>query len=293
VRTASNNFDKPRFWRYTHLHIRNSESFFRGGEYMGTKSSFLPVFLFVSLVAFCLVFSFAVPTASAAGVTNTCIECHGDPDLRVTNKKLYKYFREWELSIHAVEEVTCADCHGGNPDKTDMNEAHGKDIRQMLQSVEYEQISTTCGRCHKENAVKYKETKHYRMLTAKAGRRITPNCVTCHGSINTSVPTSDEIRKMCSHCHNAVTENHPEIPEMASYLVDRLYFINSQYRYLISKGVLKRSPDFSTTIDNELSELAHVWHSLDMDRIEEKTLQIRSLMMKKGRELRKERQQAE
>jgi hypothetical protein len=30
-----------------------------------------------------------------------------------------------------------------------------------------------------------------------------------------------------------------------------------------------------------------------MDRIEEKTLQIRSLMMKTGKELRKERQQAE
>jgi cytochrome c553 len=260
---------------------------------MGTKSSFLPVFFFVSLIALCLVLSFAVPTVSAAGVTNSCIECHGKPDLRATNKKLYKYFREWELSIHAQEDVTCVDCHGGNPDKTDMNEAHGNDIRQLLQAVEYEQISATCGKCHEEKAAKYKQSKHYRMLTAKVGRRITPNCITCHGSINTAIPKSDEIRNTCAHCHNAVTENRPEIPEIAGYLVERLSFINSQYRYLISNDVLKRSPDFSTTIDNELSELADMWHALEMERIEEKTLQIRAGMMKKGRELRMARQQTE
>jgi formate-dependent nitrite reductase cytochrome c552 subunit len=73
------------------------------------------------LIAFFFVSSFAVNTGSVAGVTNSCIECHGQPDLRVTEKKLYKYFREWELSIHAQEGVTCVDCHGGNPDKTDMN----------------------------------------------------------------------------------------------------------------------------------------------------------------------------
>jgi hypothetical protein len=131
------------------------------------------------------------------------------------------------------------------------------------------------------------------MLTAKVGRRLTPNCITCHGSINTSIPKSDEIGNICVHCHNAVTENRPEIPDIASYLVERLSFINYYYRHLITKGVLKKSPDFSATIDNDLSELADIWHTLEMDRIEEKTLQIRTQMMKKGRKLREDSKQAE
>jgi hypothetical protein len=49
--------------------------------------------------------------------------------------------------------------------------------------------------------------------------------------------------------------------------------------------VLEKSPDFSTTIDKEFSELAQIWHTLDLDRIEEKTLHIRSLMMNKRKEL--------
>ncbi len=113
----------------------------------------------------------------------------------------------------------------------------------------------------------------------------TPNCVTSHGSINTSIPTSDFIADICAHCHNAITENKPEIPKIAGYFIDRLYTINYYFRYLISKGVLEKSPDFSTTIDNEFSGLAQIWHTLDLDRIEEKTFHIRNLMMKKRREL--------
>ena len=88
-------------------------------------------------------------------------------------------------------------------------------------------------------------------------------------------------------------ENHPEIPEIASYLVARLAFIKSYYLHLISKGVMEKSPDFSKEVNKELSELAKTWHTLDLDRIEDQTLRIRTLMMKKGKEMRKERAQAE
>jgi cytochrome c553 len=253
---------------------------------MLSKNTFLSASFFITSIAFFFVTCFAVNTVSSEDIANSCIECHSQPAFRVTNKKLYKYFRDWELSIHAQEGATCVDCHGGNPDKADKKQAHGKDIKQLLIPVEYERIPVTCGKCHEKNIENYKKSKHYKILMEKGRSQPTPNCITCHGSINTSIPTSDAIANICAYCHNAITESKPEIPKIASYLIDRLSFINYYSRYLISKSVLEKRPDFSTTIDDEFSGLAQIWHTLELDRIEEKTLHIRNLMMKKRKELR-------
>jgi len=240
----------------------------------------------IIFIAFFLVTCFTVTTVSSEGVANSCIQCHSKPSFRGTDKKLYKYFRDWELSIHAQERVTCVDCHGGNPDRTDKKTAHGKDIQQLLTPVEYERISVTCGKCHKENAENYKKSKHYRILMEKGRAHPTPTCVTCHGSINTSIPKHDEIANICASCHNAVTENNPENPEIASYLIERLSFINYYSRFLTSRGLLENNPQSLTTIEKEFSELSQIWHTLELDRIEDKTLQIRAMLMKKRKELR-------
>jgi hypothetical protein len=237
-------------------------------------------------MAFLVVTSFTVTTVSSEGIANSCVQCHSKPAFRVTDKKLYKYFRDWELSIHAQEGVTCFECHGGNPNSPDKKKAHGKDIQQLLIPVKYDRISVTCGKCHEENAENYKKSKHYRILTEKGPSHPTPTCVTCHGSINTSIPKHDDIANICASCHNAVTENNPENPEIASYLIERLSFINYYSRFLISTGVLEGNPQVSTTIDEEFSELSQIWHTLELDRIEEKTLQIRAMLMKKRKELR-------
>jgi cytochrome c553 len=250
------------------------------------KRKFLSGSFIITAVAFFFVTLFTVTTASAEDAANSCIQCHSNPAFRITNKKLFKYFRDWEISIHALERVTCVDCHGGNPDSTDKEKAHGKDIQQLLTPVKFEQISATCGKCHEENANNYKKSKHYKMLTGKGGNsRLTPTCVTCHGSINTSVLKHDDIADICTSCHNPVTENHPEVPEFAGYLIERLSFINYYIRYLISKGVKEEDPQFSKTISEEFSGLSQVWHTLELDKIEEKTRRIRAMLLKKRKEL--------
>jgi nitrate/TMAO reductase-like tetraheme cytochrome c subunit len=227
-----------------------------------------------------------VRTVWAGNVTNSCTECHGNPQFRITNKKLHKYFRDWELSMHALEGVSCVDCHGGSPEKTGKEEAHGTDIKVRLIPVDYERISATCGRCHERNAANYKKSTHYQELIETGTSLPTPTCVNCHGSINTSVPAASAIGEICSHCHNIITENNPEIPEIATYLLERLSFINSYYRHVVSKGAAQGDPDFPSSMDREFSELAEIWHSLDLAGIEEKTLQIRTMLIKKRKELR-------
>jgi cytochrome c553 len=247
---------------------------------------FLSISFIITIIAFFFVTFFNATTASSEDIANSCIQCHSNDAFRITNKKLYKYYRDWELSIHALEKVTCVACHGGNPNSSDKKKAHGKDIQQLLTSVKYEQISETCGKCHEENAKNYKKSKHYRIMTEKGdSARLTPTCVTCHSSINTSIPKPDDITDICTSCHNPVTENHPEVPEIAGYLIERLSFINYYTRYLISRGVMKEDPQFSKTINEEFLGLSQIWHTLELDRIEEKTLQIRTMLLQRRKEL--------
>ena len=50
---------------------------------------------------------------------DSCVDCHRNPDFLVQNKKLYDYFRDWQLSIHRQHDVSCSDCHGGHPEIAD------------------------------------------------------------------------------------------------------------------------------------------------------------------------------
>ena len=34
-----------------------------------------------------------------------CVDCHGNPELRVTNPKLFTYFEDWRKSVHHAEQV--------------------------------------------------------------------------------------------------------------------------------------------------------------------------------------------
>ncbi len=250
------------------------------------KRKFLWNIFIITSITFFTITCFSVTMPSAESVADSCIQCHSNPSFLVTDKKLYKYFRDWESSTHALENITCTDCHGGDPSKTDKKNAHGKDIQQILTPVKYDQISVTCGKCHQDNADSFRKSRHYRILTeTDHSTRYTPTCVTCHGSINTSIPRPDDIAKICTSCHNAITENNPEIPEAVSYLIERLMFINYYTRvHIFNKNVLKKDPEFFTRIKDEFSELSQIWHTLDLNKIEEKTMRIR-IMLSKERKL--------
>ena len=127
-----------------------------------------------------------------------CIDCHTSDQIK---EEYITIPQEWKMSIHYANKISCHDCHGGDPGSADKDKAHGddiskvhgKDIKSLLTTVEYERISATCGRCHKRNVENYKKSKHYRSLAEKGRSHPTPTCITCHGSINTTIPTSDAM----------------------------------------------------------------------------------------------------
>lgn len=146
---------------------------------------------------------------------DTCFECHlvmEGMSLKFTN------------DVHFAKEVSCASCHGGDPNEPDqnisMNASRGFKVRVQRQGV-----PEFCGNCHSDAAfmgkyreqpvvdqlAEYKNGVHGKLLAA--GRKRAAECGDCHGVHNTR-PVSDplstaspqRISKTCAKCHAETAE---------------------------------------------------------------------------------------
>jgi hypothetical protein len=80
---------------------------------MGRNSLFRLISLFTCFMKIILANDDVNSAVPAKEVSNSCIECKSQPCFHVTDKKLFKYYRDWELWIHFHEGATCFDCHRG------------------------------------------------------------------------------------------------------------------------------------------------------------------------------------
>jgi nitrate/TMAO reductase-like tetraheme cytochrome c subunit len=247
-----------------------------------------------------LVISFAVtllPVAEAfAGgeespveEENSCVACHADPDFLVTAKKLYDYYQDWELSAHSQEDVSCEDCHGGDSRARDKNGAHGTEVSGGLtagSAVSFENIPSTCGTCHDEIYDGFRKSNHFGHIVKKKQEKQGPNCVTCHGSMNTTVLNVNTVKQACQRCHNEESANHPEIPETASDLLNRFLSIHRYYRYIGIRGDPVETQAFFAVMDERVHELSVLWHTFDLPKIDKETRFVLELLKTKRAEVR-------
>ncbi len=223
----------------------------------------------------------AAPAAGQGEPQESCIDCHSDTRFLVRNKKLYDYFRGWERSVHALEGVTCADCHGGNPRATERKQAHGGASMGSAakgSALNYRNVPDTCAKCHEDIAAAYRTSLHAEALEASGDEQQGPNCVTCHGSVNTTLLSVATVRATCEQCHNEKTDNSPEVPSRAEHVLNHFLSINRYYRYIHRKSAPADVHAFHQEIDPVLEELAAQWHTFDLDSIDERTeLLVRDL----------------
>ena len=77
---------------------------------------------------------------------NTCITCHGDPELwEGDNLRLHITEKNLTTDIHWTKGLRCQDCHGGDSTSFDVREAHAKEngfntLKSLSPGV-YERIS--------------------------------------------------------------------------------------------------------------------------------------------------------
>jgi cytochrome c553 len=148
-----------------------------------------------------------------AQAANTCLDCHSalDPPQRVTEE-------QFAQDIHSRKGLSCANCHGGDPTKTDldaMSKAAG-----FRGKIERSQIPALCGRCHSDGTFmrqynpslrtdqlsEYKTSVHGKLF-AKGDTKVAV-CTDCHG-VHDLRPASDtrsrihplNVAQTCARCH--------------------------------------------------------------------------------------------
>lgn len=146
-----------------------------------------------------LVLTFILATAAP----QQCGLCH--PEMRVEHRS----------SIHALEQVGCTDCHGGNPEAIQVELAHRGAFRGRITR---KQIPALCARCHSDaermrpynlptdQYALYQISGHGRKL-ARGDQRVAV-CTDCHGThgvLSPSDPSSSahhrNIPATCGKCH--------------------------------------------------------------------------------------------
>jgi len=148
----------------------------------------------------------------AFGQKNSCIECHSQLD-----DELKAPAASFAADIHAEYGLSCNDCHGGNPDKDDVDLAKDKSFKG---SPKRSQIPQFCGGCHSDAVAMraynpslrtdqlslYGTSRHGQIL--KSGDTKAAVCTDCHGvhGIQSArFPKSPtfpwNIPQTCGRCH--------------------------------------------------------------------------------------------
>lgn len=231
---------------------------------------------FVFLTAVLLLLGMSSPGISAE---DSCVECHKDIKFLVQNKKLYDYYKLWEDSVHDLADVQCTDCHGGNPDKDDKDAAHKNKFLTFKNNdkAAFKQIPLVCGRCHKDVLKNFISSKHYKELRAKGTG---PNCVTCHGSMNTGVYEAHNIAAGCAACHNEESKTTPEVGTQAKSILKHVNFIRS-YKKFVTIYYSETEPELIKEINSQYTDIAYSWHTFDFEKIDEKSMALLNILKAK------------
>ena len=201
---------------------------------------------------------------TAPALSDECYECHKAREFKVTNKKLYDYNLDFEISVHGVAELDCTDCHGGQSGTKDPDKAH----QGVLEPVRYDNIPATCGSCHEDQYEAFTGSHHYQLLEKDGSA---PNCVTCHGSMDMDFIFASRVKNTCQFCHNLESGTLPEIPDQADFILSKINIIKG-YKSYVQQHLADEDLKLKLSVD--FDNLTAKWHSFDLDTVEEDTREL-------------------
>jgi predicted CXXCH cytochrome family protein len=148
----------------------------------------------------------------AFGQKNGCIDCHSQLD-----GELKAPVASFATDVHREYNLSCPDCHGGNPNTDDVALAKDKSFRGAPAKG---QVPRFCGGCHADAAAmrafnpalrtdqlsQYETSRHGQLL--KTGDTKVAVCTDCHGVhgiLSARLPKSTtfpwNIPQTCGRCH--------------------------------------------------------------------------------------------
>lgn len=179
------------------------------------------------LFAFVAASGFALPAATSSSIAETdnkdtsCVACHTDPEW-FDQKSIDSLSGE---GVHHQADLSCHDCHGGNPDPALAGDFEGAMDRGYSSNPyrgvpERSEIPAFCGRCHSnpefmrryhpdprvDQEREYWTSRHG--IELKAGNAKVATCVDCHGAHGVLGPRDNaspihptRVADTCRHCH--------------------------------------------------------------------------------------------
>jgi len=193
-----------------------------------------------------------------------CTQCHtGLPEKYSQPVKL------WRSSIHAVNDIGCNACHGGDP--KDMANAMSP-ARGFLGVPKEIETPAFCGRCHIGVMKDYLSSAHGKAL-GKGG----PTCVTCHGShlvLKVSLELINE--KSCTRCHDF--ERAKLIKE--AMLKTELLIVAIDARIEGFKGQGVDTGKLEKDLFAVRNRFHTLFHDVDVDKVKKESAQINADLKK-------------
>ncbi len=189
-----------------------------------------------------------------------CIVCHSSDLMKPEYKKVYA---DWKASWHAQNNVSCFDCHGGDPNNgaDAMNPKRG-----FLGVPKPTQVPEFCGKCHVGILRDYQESGHGKALQAKGN--LGPNCVTCHTAHGVQKANIDIINEtLCSKCHSY---DRAKIMKQALFgTEEKIHTIDGEMKTLKAQGLDVSDEEkafFRTQVDYRA-----LFHTVDVSLVKRQT----------------------
>lgn len=190
---------------------------------------------------------------------NACVECHSSDIMKAEFQNITQ---EWIQSWHNQNNVSCQDCHGGDPRDATMSMSHQ---RGFIGTPKYVDIPEFCGKCHIGILRNYLESGHGQALL-KTGEG--PTCVTCHGAHNIQKANIEIINEgRCTKCHSY---ERAKIMKQALFATEnKIKDIEKELEDLKIQGMYigdEKRDLFSTQ-----AEFRALFHTIDADLVTQRT----------------------
>ncbi len=201
------------------------------------------------------------------------LECHATTIDKIAKSN----YEQWTKSKHAMFNITCSNCHGGDPGSDVKETAHKGVARSsdINSTVFYRNVPETCGKCHKEELNEFRDSKHYQRLKAL---KQAPTCDTCHLPHEFKVLNVSEFQGLCSQCHNEDMRIAPsDAPDKAVTALQSAEKLKNEIK--LAQDTIKRAKqqqkDVTTaqkSLDTAISirdNLPVLWHGFNLPHFEE------------------------
>lgn len=227
-----------------------------------------------------LVLASVLVWSPAGAQQGRCASCHFDDFSKAEGLQRPTegtHLDEWELSAHSLAGVGCNACHGGDPDATDLADAHRTVLSTAnpASSVYLPNIPETCGSCHTGQLEAFKTSRHAGLIAT--GDYRAPTCITCHGSAGARLPSTRGISNRCAACHveggaAPVSEHHELVRVMRERIQENRYSLSLVREAIENTRNEDRRVELVRLLEDAMVPLGtavEAWHAFDFDRATE------------------------